>query len=46
METEPGLTLTIYSAEPGSGDAEKLQLLASWAATDSTEANPTQKESL
>jgi len=35
MEAEPGLTLTIYCAEPGSDSAERMQLLASWAATDS-----------
>lgn len=33
MISEPGLTLTIYSAEPASPTAEALQLLASWAAT-------------
>ncbi|GAB2592452.1 helix-turn-helix transcriptional regulator [Streptomyces capparidis] len=33
MAAEPGLTLTIYSAEPGSPSAEALRLLASWAAT-------------
>lgn len=42
MEAEPGLTLTIYAAEPGSDHAERLQLLASWAAseygTDTTRA--------
>lgn len=34
MESEPGLTLTVYAAEPGSASAERLQLLASWAADD------------
>lgn len=34
MEAEPGLTLTIYSAEPGSDSAERMQLLASWAASE------------
>ncbi|GGR42031.1 hypothetical protein GCM10010251_68710 [Streptomyces aurantiogriseus] len=33
MAAEPGLTLTIYSAEPGSPSEEGLHLLASWAAT-------------
>ena len=33
MVSEPGLTLTIYAAEPASPSAERLQLLASWAAT-------------
>src|SRR4051794_5020197 len=30
---EPGLTLTVYSAEPGTPDTDNLTLLASWAAT-------------
>jgi transcriptional regulator with XRE-family HTH domain len=33
MAAEPGLTLTIYTAEPGSPAEEGLRLLASWAAT-------------
>ncbi len=33
MLSEPGLTLTLYAAEPGSPTAEALSLLASWAAT-------------
>jgi transcriptional regulator with XRE-family HTH domain len=33
MISEPGLTLTIYAAEPSSATAEALSLLASWAAT-------------
>ncbi|MGX1540954.1 helix-turn-helix transcriptional regulator [Streptomyces adustus] len=33
MAAEPGLTLTIYTAEPGSASEERLRLLASWAAT-------------
>jgi hypothetical protein len=37
MAAEPGLTLTIYSAEPGSPSAERLQLLASWAASHRAE---------
>ncbi len=32
LEAEPGLTLTIYTAEPGSSSAERMRLLASWAA--------------
>ena len=37
MISEPGLTLTIYAAQPASGTAERLRLLASWNAvpTDS-----------
>jgi hypothetical protein len=34
MAAEPGLTLTIYAAEPGSPSAEALRLLASWAASE------------
>ncbi|MFG2946231.1 helix-turn-helix transcriptional regulator [Streptomyces adustus] len=33
LAAEPGLTLTIYTAEPGSASEERLRLLASWAAT-------------
>jgi transcriptional regulator with XRE-family HTH domain len=33
MVSEPGLTLTIYAAEPASPTAEALRLLASWAAS-------------
>ncbi|MFD5746369.1 helix-turn-helix transcriptional regulator [Streptomyces sp. NPDC127033] len=33
MAAEPGLVLTIYTAEPGSPSEEGLRLLASWAAT-------------
>lgn len=32
MAAAPGLTLTIYTAEPGSPSDEGLRLLASWAA--------------
>ena len=32
ITAEPGLALFIYSAEPGSPSAERLDLLASWAA--------------
>lgn len=38
MESEPGLTLTIYCAEPGTASAERLRLLASWAASEEHEA--------
>ena len=34
MEAEPGLSITIYVAEPGSPAAERMQLLASWAASE------------
>ncbi|AKZ53648.1 putative DNA-binding protein [Streptomyces ambofaciens ATCC 23877] len=38
MAAAPGLTLTIYTAEPGSPSEEGLRLLATWAATQ--EADP------
>ncbi|HEY5979513.1 MAG TPA: helix-turn-helix transcriptional regulator [Microlunatus sp.] len=34
LRAEPGLTLTVYSAEPASSTAHALALLASWAATE------------
>jgi transcriptional regulator with XRE-family HTH domain len=34
LAADPGLTLTIYAAEPGSATAERLQLLGSWAASN------------
>ncbi|MFI9408552.1 helix-turn-helix transcriptional regulator [Nocardia gamkensis] len=34
MAAEPGLTLTIYTAEPGSPSQQAMQLLASWSATE------------
>jgi transcriptional regulator with XRE-family HTH domain len=42
MAAEPGLTLTIYTAEPGSPSEQALRLLASWAAT---QESPSAKES-
>lgn len=33
LSADAGLTLTVYNAEPGTGTADALQLLASWAAT-------------
>jgi MmyB-like transcription regulator ligand binding domain len=38
MAAEPGLTLTIYSAEPGLPSAEGLRLLASWPATQAADS--------
>ncbi|RKN03753.1 helix-turn-helix transcriptional regulator [Streptomyces radicis] len=38
MTAEPGLTLTIYTAEPGSPSEEGLRLLASLAATQEAQA--------
>jgi MmyB-like transcription regulator ligand binding domain len=37
LPAEPGLTLTAYTAEPGSPAEEKLNLLASWSATEERE---------
>jgi transcriptional regulator with XRE-family HTH domain len=37
MISDPGLTLTIYAAEPGSPTADALNLLSSWAATEAAE---------
>ena len=33
LPSDPGLSLVVYSAEPGSSAADGLRLLASWAAT-------------
>jgi hypothetical protein len=37
LPADLGLTLTVYTAEPGAESAEKLALLASWAATSDRE---------
>jgi len=37
LRAEPGLTMTIYAAEPSSPTAHALSLLASWAATQHSE---------
>ncbi len=34
LPAQPGLTLTAYSAVPGTSDHDALQLLAAWAATE------------
>ena len=39
MISDPGLTLTIYAAEPGSPTAHALNLLGSWAATEAAETH-------
>ncbi|CAL9367129.1 hypothetical protein SUDANB121_00793 [Nocardiopsis dassonvillei] len=45
MEAEPGLSLTVYAAEPGSPSAERMRLLASWAAGEQGgAAPPTERE--
>lgn len=38
LVSEPGLTFTTYTPEPGSASAERMQLLASWAAAERQEA--------
>ena len=38
MISDPGLTLTLYAAEPASPTAHALDLLASWAATENLAA--------
>ena len=45
LPAEPGLAVAVYTAEPGSPTAEKLALLASWAATDvpAQQAAPAEK---
>ncbi|GAA3840800.1 hypothetical protein GCM10022206_93920 [Streptomyces chiangmaiensis] len=42
MAAEPGLTLTIYTAEPGSPSEEALRLLASWTATQEADSTTQQ----
>ena len=44
LEAEPGLTLTIYAAEPGSPSAERMQLLASWVASEENPLSATTKD--
>lgn len=41
LRAEPGLTMTVYSAAPGSPTAQALALLASWAATEEPARLPT-----
>jgi hypothetical protein len=36
LEADPGLTVTIYTAEPGSASEDAMRLLASWAASEPT----------
>lgn len=45
MAAEPGLTLTIYTAEPGSRSEQALRLLASWAASEYETPSPSVIES-
>ncbi|MER7841339.1 helix-turn-helix transcriptional regulator [Streptomyces sp. NPDC096040] len=39
LPAHPGLTLTAYSAEPGTPEHDALRLLASWTATDHEQAH-------
>ena len=39
ITAEPGLVLMVYTAEPGSPSAERLRLLASWAAPEDLSRN-------
>ena len=41
LVSDPGLTLTLYAAEPGSASANALDLLASWQATELAETAAT-----
>ncbi|MEV5612775.1 helix-turn-helix transcriptional regulator [Streptomyces sp. NPDC052225] len=43
LPAQPGLTMTVYSAEPGTPDHDALRLLSTWAATEDaqrTRAHP------
>jgi hypothetical protein len=39
LEADEGLTLTAYTAEPGTPSHDALRLLASWAATSRRESS-------
>ena len=41
LPADPGLTMTAYTAEPGSASRDALRLLASWAATVDNEEQST-----
>jgi MmyB-like transcription regulator ligand binding domain len=40
LSADPGLTVVVYTAEPGSRSEEAFRLLASWAATEAGKAEP------
>ena len=44
LPADPGLTFTVYTAEPGSPSAEKLALLASWTAPPTATAPQAQRD--
>lgn len=37
LAAEPGLNMTVYTAEPGSASEERLRLLASWSAAEAAD---------
>jgi hypothetical protein len=39
LPSDPGLTMIVYTAEPGTPTAQALGFLASWAATRQEEAD-------
>lgn len=41
---QPGVQLTVLTAEPGSRDAEPLRLLGSWASSPAADAPPTARD--
>ncbi len=41
---DPGLSMTVYTAEPNTGTDERLALLASWAATPSPASAPSPQD--
>ena len=43
LRAEPGLTMTIYAAEPGSATEQALALLDSWSATRNRQASANQR---
>jgi hypothetical protein len=43
LRAEPGLTMTIYAAEPGSPSEDALTLLASWVASRQPRATVTDR---
>lgn len=42
LPADPGLHLSTYTAEPGTASADKLRMLASWAATDAAASPSTE----
>lgn len=44
LEAEPGLCVTVYVAEPGSAAADRMQVLASWAASECGQVKATDAE--